>query len=183
MFFINISIFYILWLQKTTFSYTRQRSLLAIFVVEAYRKRLEFPKMDEQSIKRNLEKKRIELDLTQTEMADRLGISLTAYRKLVKGKTRILNGNVEKFAHETGVSVAELVNGFEPISSVEAGLNSVKETYGGRIRLMEDGYNQELSVLRKEIERLKENLVNKEETIRTQKMLIEQLQKNLKSKY
>ena len=47
--------------------------------------------MDDATIKNNLEKKRNELGLSQTEMARRLEISLNAYRKLEKGKTRILN--------------------------------------------------------------------------------------------
>lgn len=79
--------------------------------------------MDDKTIKVNLERKRNELGLSQTEMARRLDISLNAYRKLEKGKTRILNEHVGRFAEETGVSVAELVNGFEPVSSFESGLN------------------------------------------------------------
>ncbi len=85
--------------------------------------------MDDATIKNNLEKKRNELELSQTEDDVSLEISLNAYRKLEKGKTRILNEHVEKFAEKTGVSVAELVNGFEPISSASAGLDDVKENY------------------------------------------------------
>ena len=40
--------------------------------------------MDDATIKNNLEKKRNELGLSQTEMARRLEISLNAYRKLEK---------------------------------------------------------------------------------------------------
>ncbi len=42
--------------------------------------------MDDATIKNNLEKKRNELGLSQTEMARRLEISLNAYRKLEKGR-------------------------------------------------------------------------------------------------
>lgn len=96
--------------------------------------------MDDATIKNNLEKKRNELGLSQTEMARRLEISLNAYRKLEKGKTRILNEHVGKFAEKTGTSVAELVNGFEPISSATERINDIKENYDRKMRDLEDGY-------------------------------------------
>lgn len=138
--------------------------------------------MDDVTIKNNLEKKRNELGLSQTEMARRLEISLNAYRKLEKGQTRILNEHVSKFAEKTGVSVAELVNGFEPIDSVESGLNDVKETYDKKLRMMEDGYLKEIAVLKAEIERLKEKIKDKDDLINTNKMLIQRYQAELKLK-
>lgn len=114
--------------------------------------------MDDATIKNNLEKKRNELGLSQTEMARRLEISLNAYRKLEKGKTRILNEHVEKFAEKTGTSVAELVNGFEPINSAMVGLNDVKESYDKKLRVLEDGYIKEIAMLKTEIERLNDKI-------------------------
>lgn len=59
--------------------------------------------MDDATIKNNLEKKRNELGLSQTEMARRLEISLNAYRKLEKGKTRILNEHVGNSPRRPGL--------------------------------------------------------------------------------
>lgn len=138
--------------------------------------------MDDVTIKNNLEKKRNELGLSQTEMARRLEISLNAYRKLEKGRTRILNEHIEKFAETTGTSVAELVNGFEPIDSVAAGLNDVKETYDRKFRVLEDGYIKEITVLKAEIERLNEKIKDKDEIINTNRMLIKRYRAELKLK-
>ena len=138
--------------------------------------------MDDVTIKNNLEKKRNELGLSQTEMARRLEISLNAYRKLEKGRTRILNEHVEKFAEKVGISVAELVNGFEPIDSVESGLNDVKETYDKKLRLLEDSYLKEIAVLKAEIERLNEKIKDKDDLINTNRMLIQRYQTELKLK-
>ena len=138
-----------------------------------------FLEMDDATIKNNLEKKRNELGLSQTEMARRLEISLNAYRKLEKGKTRILNEHVEKFAEKTGVSVAELVNGFEPISSASAGLDDVKENYSEIIRNLENGYLKEIAMLRKEIERLSEKVKDKEEIISMDRKLIRRYEDEL----
>lgn len=138
--------------------------------------------MDDTTIKSNLEKKRNELGLSQTEMARRLEISLNAYRKLEKGKTRILNEHVEKFAEKTGTSVAELVNGFEPIDSVSVGLNDVKETCDKKLRVLEDGYLKEIAVLRAEIERLNDKLKDKDEILSINRRLIRRYEADLKLK-
>ena len=138
--------------------------------------------MDDATIKSNLEKKRNELGLSQTEMARRLEISLNAYRKLEKGKTRILNEHVEKFAEKTGTSVAELVNGFEPISSLSVGLNDIKENYDKKFRVLEEGYIKEISMLRKEIERLTEKIKDKDEIISINRKLICRYEEELKLK-
>ena len=138
--------------------------------------------MDDATIKSNLERKRNELGLSQTEMARRLEISLNAYRKLEKGKTRILNEHVEKFAEKTGTSVAELVNGFEPISSLSVGLNDIKENYDKKFRVLEEGYIKEISMLRKEIERLTEKIKDKDELISINRKLICRYEEELKLK-
>lgn len=135
--------------------------------------------MDDKTIKGNLEKKRNELGLSQTEMARRLEISLNAYRKLEKGKTRILNEHVGRFAEETGISVAEIVNGFEPVDSFESGLNSIKEAYDKRIRALEDGYISEIKVMKEEIRRLSEKIKDKEEVIAMNRKLIGRYEKEL----
>ncbi len=135
--------------------------------------------MDDKTIKGNLEKKRNELGLSQTEMARRLEISLNAYRKLEKGKTRILNEHVGRFAEETGISVAEIVNGFEPVDSFESELNSIKEAYDNRIRALEDGYISEIKAMKEEIRRLGEKIKDKEEVIAMNRKLISRYEKEL----
>lgn len=138
--------------------------------------------MDDKTIMGNLEKKRNELGLSQTEMARRLEISLNAYRKLEKGKTRILNEHVGRFAEETGISVAELVNGFEPVNSFESGLDSIKEAYDKKIRALEDGYLSEIKAMKEEIRRLSEKLQDKEEVIASNRKLINRFEKELSLK-
>jgi len=112
-------------------------------------------------------------------MARRLEISLNAYRKLEKGKTRILNEHVEKFAEKTGTSVAELVNGFEPINSAMAGLNDVKENYDKKLRVLEDGYIKEIAMLKAEIARLNDKIKDKDEIISMNRRLILRYEKDL----
>ena len=64
--------------------------------------------MDNDSIKDNIYRSRKKLDLTQQQMADRIGISRNAYADLECGGTRILNEKVESVARLADVSVEEI---------------------------------------------------------------------------
>lgn len=132
------------------------------------------------SIKRNIKHNRERLDLTQEEMAERVGISSNAFCAIESGKTKVINSNIPKIAKAFGISVAELVNGFEPISSEEAGLDEVKVNYDSRLHSIQDGFVKEMNVLRAENKRLAEKLEDKEALIQTQKKLISQYEKKLR---
>ena len=131
--------------------------------------------MDEITIRENLKKARISSGLTQSEMAERIGISVTAYQKIESGRTRILNPNFSKCADILGVSLSELVNGFLAVRDAEAVIADVRESYGLKMRVQETGYLNELQSKDREIGRLQEIIKDKQETIATQKLLIEQL--------
>ena len=131
--------------------------------------------MDEITIRENLKKARISSGLTQSEMAERIGISVTAYQKIESGRTRILNPNFSKCADILGVSLSELVNGFIAVRDAEAVIADVRESYGLKMRVQETGYLNELQSKDREIGRLQEIIKDKQETIATQKLLIEQL--------
>ena len=137
--------------------------------------------LDESTLRENLKKARKSFDYTQSELAESIGISVTAYQKLEKGKTRILNKNFSKCAEVLGVSLAELVNGFTPIKDAEARLADVKETYGLKMPVQEISYLDEIQAKDKEIERLKETIAEKDGTIFTQKYLIKQLVSKLET--
>ena len=137
--------------------------------------------LDESTLRENLKKARKSFDYTQSELAESIGISVTAYQKLEKGKTRILNKNFSECAEVLGVSLAELVNGFTPIKDAEARLADVKETYGLKMKVQESSYLDEIQAKDKEIERLKETIAEKDGTIFTQKYLIKQLVSKLET--
>lgn len=132
-------------------------------------------RMDEDTIRENLRNERIALGKTQAQMADNIGISVTAYQKIESGKTRILNANFAKCAEALGLSLSELVNGFVPVRDAEATIADVRESYGIKMRVQESGYLNEIHERDREIARLKETIQDKEDTISTQKLLIGQL--------
>ena len=75
--------------------------------------------MDNDSIKDNLYRLRKKLDMTQQQMADKIGISRNAYADLESGVTRILNEKIESVARLADVSVEELCLGYKPRTSAQ----------------------------------------------------------------
>ena len=117
--------------------------------------------MDNSSIKDNIRRVRKARKLTQEELADRLEISLTAYRDLEKGSTNIVNANVIRLAELLGTSTEELVLGYRPVQAHGKMLEDIRTEFGSRIEAME----RRIADLEKLVE-------TQEETIRTKNDII-----------
>ena len=101
-------------------------------------------------------------------MADRLGISLTAYRDFEKGGTSILHGNLMKIASLLDTSAEELVLGYRPVQIEGASLEEVQEEYSGKIQVLE-----------KRVSDLEKLVESHEETLRSKNEIISMLKKRL----
>lgn len=124
--------------------------------------------MDNFSIKDNIRKIRKERQLTQEDIAHRLGISVTAYRDLEKGATNIVNGHVIRLAELLDTSTEEIVLGYRPVQMQGKRLEEIKEEYNGRVADLE-----------REVEYLRKLVKSHEETIATKNQLINMLEKRL----
>ena len=124
--------------------------------------------MDNSTIKDNIRKRRKERKLTQEEMADRLDISLTAYRDLEKGHTNIVNANVNRIAELLETSTEELVLGYRPVQAPGKLLEDMRSEYGNR-----------MSVMERRIADLEKLVASLEETIRSKNEIITMLRNSL----
>ena len=124
--------------------------------------------MDNTSIKKNIRSIRKARKYTQEEMADKMGMSLTAYRDLEKGETSIVNTNLRKVARLLDTTTEELVLGYRPIQMDGPGLEDIKEEYTGRI-----------SALEKRIADLERLVRTLEETVATKNEIITMLKNSL----
>lgn len=122
--------------------------------------------MDNTSIKENIRKFRKERKMTQEEIADMLGISITAYRDLERGSTSIMNGHFLRMAELFDTSTEELVLGYRPAQMPGKKLEEMQAEYAVRIENLE-----------KENEYLRQLVKSLEETIATKTQIIEMLQK------
>ena len=128
--------------------------------------------MDNDSIKRNLLKIRLEHNLSQEEMADILGIARNTYRNIEKGKTRLINETVIKVAAWAGITPEEVVLGYTPSEAGSAKLKDARERFNYKVKALTEDYEARLEKLRQENALLKDLINEKNDTIRTLKSLV-----------
>lgn len=128
--------------------------------------------MDNDSVKDNIRNFRKRHRLTQSEMADKLGISRTAYRNIEMGETRLISENIEKIAGILEMDTAELVLGYAPYAkgrSEEGGGQTLKDI---RIIETEKRYREENERMAAEIARLENKVTLLQQHLDTLKELI-----------
>ena len=134
--------------------------------------------LDGSMMSENLRKARTNQGLTQSDIAERLDISVTAYQKIESGKTRIINKNYEKCAKELGLSLSELVNGFKPVRDADSKIEDVKKEYKSKIDSLKAALHNDIEKLTNKIADLENTIGDKDKIIHTQELLIEHLQKD-----
>lgn len=122
--------------------------------------------MDNNSIKDNIRNIRKGKGLTQEDMADRLGISLTAYRDLERGSTSIVNSNIYRIAEITGTSTEEIMLGYLPEQADS--ITDVRVEYGSKVE-----------TLMTRISDLEKIVASLEATIESKNEIIAMLKKNI----
>lgn len=132
--------------------------------------------MDNNSIKQNILKIRLEHNLSQAGMADALGIARNTYRKLEKGRTRVISDYIRVIADWAGITPEEVVLGDSSESGI-AMLKEERERSNDRIRELTEGYEQQLEHLREKIASRDELIREKDDNIRSLKSIIALLEK------
>lgn len=135
--------------------------------------------MDNNSVKENISKYRRRLGLSQEVMAERMGISRTAYRNIEAGKTRLMSGNIDKIASILGISPEELLLGYRPEEGGSREFNDMRVQYGTRLKEIENGYGEEIKRLNAHISVLNELVASLKETVRTKEEVITMLRKTI----
>lgn len=134
--------------------------------------------MNTDSAKGNILKRRKEAGLSQEEMAEKIGISRTAYRNIETGKTRLISRTAEKMASILGISTEELLFGSDRENTADT-LSDIKASYDTRIKDIESGHTAEEARLRSQIKFLEEYIAALKETVRTKDEVIGMLKKTL----
>ena len=131
--------------------------------------------MDNASIKSNIEKFRKASGISQSEMAERLGLSRTAYRNIEKGKTRLLSDILKRIAEELGKTTEELMIGYEPSSEGSRKLNDIREEYRTRQTEQERHHSNEVASLLAQIKSLNDCVAALQDDVRTKNEIISML--------
>lgn len=131
------------------------------------------------TIKTNIRKLRIGENLTQGEMAEKVGMKLPSYLCVETGKVRLISKHVERIAGAFGLSTEELVNGFPVHEDAERLLREEQAAFQEEKTSLRQQYEE---TLRRKDELLasKEELIRSlRETIRNQEDIIKMLEKQI----
>lgn len=133
--------------------------------------------MDNESIKKNILKLRLEHNLSQGDMADALGVARNTYRSVEKGTTRMISDTVLDVARWAGITPEEVVLGFKPDEAVSQRLKDARAQFNDRVKSLTEEYETRLDGLRKEIDLLKDLIKEKDDNIRNLKSMVALLEK------
>lgn len=142
--------------------------------------------IDDNSIKHTIFLRRRMLGISQDEMASRLGLDRNTYGNLETGKTRMINRHLQAVAGQLGISLEELLLGYQPVDpeSIKT-LHEEDSAYEGKIQALVTGYEKQLEAdairidqQRKRIVELEAALQDKTDLIAFQKEKIAEYQKN-----
>lgn len=128
--------------------------------------------MDNDSIKKNLLKIRLEHNMSQEEMADILGVARNTYRNIEKGGTRLLSETVMKVAAWAGITPEEVALGYAPVETGSTKLKDARERFNYKVKVLTEDYEARLDALRQENALLKDLIKEKNDNIRTLKSLV-----------
>lgn len=139
--------------------------------------------MDNNSVKDNIRNFRKIYKLTQSEMADKLGISRTAYRNIESGETRLISENVSRIADILHIRTEDLVLGYSPEpgqkeknrrpGNVSAQLAEMKRAHEKETEEM----SSEIIRLKKDLQYLTRRIEDLEELLKTKDEIISMMKK------
>lgn len=132
--------------------------------------------MDSSSVKKNILKTRKDLGLTQKEMADKLGISRTAYRNLEKGETKVYSNHISAMARLSGKKEEELVLGYVPKESEEQHLKEMNNL-ATQMKIMQEQYEARIQELLAKLAEKDELIEFLKSNIRSQQSMLDYLSK------
>ncbi|MCQ2170720.1 MAG: helix-turn-helix domain-containing protein [Bacteroidales bacterium] len=132
--------------------------------------------MDSSSVKKNILKTRKDLGLTQKEMADKLGISRTAYRNLEKGETKVYSNHISAMARLSGKKEEELVLGYVPKESEEQHLKEMNNL-ATQMKVMQEQYEARIQELLAKLAEKDELIEFLKSNIRSQQSMLDYLSK------
>lgn len=140
-----------------------------------------FLRMNNDTVKKNLETIRLSNKLSQEDMANALGITRNTYRNIEKGKTKLISDTIMRVAEWAEISPEEVVLGYAPVKDRDSVLKETRERLNRRIKTLTDEYEAKLERQRSEIELLKELIKEKNDNIRSLKSWIAILEKKTES--
>ena len=135
--------------------------------------------MNNYSVKKNISQNRKASGISQTEMADKLGLSRTAYRNIEMGDTRLISDKVEDIARLLDVTAEELVLGYKPSENMAMRFNDIEHEFEEERSEIIRKYESEMKRLENTIDTLNSYITALKDTLLTKDEMIAMLKKKL----
>lgn len=133
--------------------------------------------MDNNSVKKNIAVLRKRLGLTQQEMAEKLGISRNAYRRIESGETALVNDCLLRIASILDSTADELVLGYAPRENDGPTLNELRTRYLQESAEKERMYQEKINVLEETVRSHEKRIELLEDLVKTKEEIISMLKK------
>ncbi len=133
--------------------------------------------MNNNTVKENITRIRKGHGLSQAVMAEKLGISRTAYRNIEKGDTRLISESLDRIAEVFSLSPEEIVLGYTPSQESSKKLQEMQQAYSSRYTETIGKYEEEILKLHKEIQTLNNLVEALKDSIKTKDEMIAMLRK------
>lgn len=113
------------------------------------------------------------MDITQLEMAEKLGIDRNTYRSIENGSTKILNAHISQISEILQTSIEELVFGYKPAKEENSSqLEDYKALSDKQMENLKRSYEKQLQEMKERLDKseeiiniLKQQIRDKEEII------------------
>ena len=135
--------------------------------------------MDEKSIKENIRMIRRRKGLTQDFLAESLQIARASYSNIESGPVRIIHAKVCELAPLLGVSLEELLLGYEPDRDASLRLNEAVAEYDTQYRRLQEEFTGKLEERSSEVATLQDLVETQKATIRMQDEIIAMLKRRI----
>ena len=132
--------------------------------------------MTDESIIKNIERLREERGMSQDAVAIKIGKARNTYGNIVRGKTRILNENLQALADVFGVSVEEILLGYKPSDPSSLTLKD-NDNHREQMHKLTEDYERRLSEDRLKIEAQATQIATLDSYVKTLKDMVALLQK------
>ena len=133
--------------------------------------------MDNISVKKNITAIRKQLGLTQQEMADRMGISRNAYRRIESGETALVNDYLLRIASILDKTADELVLGYTPPENYGRTLEDLREKYYQEGMEKEKKSREAIASLQQTVMAQEKRIALLEDLVKTKEEIIVMLKK------
>ena len=135
--------------------------------------------MDNISVKKNITAIRKQLGLTQQEMADRMGISRNAYRRIESGETALVNDYLLRIASILDKTADELVLGYTPPENYGRTLEDLREKYYQEGMEKEKKSREAIASLQQTVMAQEKRMALLEDLVKTKDEIIVMLKKEI----